>query len=44
MEMGIDREKAIEIINADLDFILGFENRKPLSEEKISKELFKNII
>lgn len=44
MEMGIDREKAIEIINADLDFILGFENRKLLSEEEISKELFKNII
>lgn len=44
MRMGIDREKAIEIIDRELDYAIGYKNRKPFSKEKIPKKLFNNII
>ena len=33
MELGFDRETALESIDASLDNEVGFENRKPLMEE-----------
>ena len=44
MELGFSRGKALEEIDASLDEELGFENRKPLMEENISEELYKNIL
>lgn len=44
MKLGFSREKALEGIDASLDAELGFENRKPLLEENISEELYKNIL
>lgn len=44
MELGFDREYALEGIDASLDNEVGFENRKPLMEEEISDELYENIL
>lgn len=42
--LGFDREKALEGIDASLDAELGFENRKPITEEEISEELANDIL
>lgn len=44
VELGFDREKALADIDASLDEIIGTENRKPLAEEEISKELASDIL
>lgn len=44
VELGFDKEKALESIDAALDQELGFENRKPIAEEQISDELYNDII
>ena len=41
VEMGFDREEALEQIDVVLDKEL--ENRQPLMEEEITKELYENI-
>ena len=44
VELGFDKEKALESIDASLDEELGFENRKPIAEEQISDDLYNDII
>ena len=44
MDMGFDREYALSGIDASLDEVLGFENRKPLMDETISDELYNDIL
>lgn len=44
MELGFNREEALEGIDASLDNEVGFENRKPLMEEEISEELYESIL
>lgn len=44
VNLGMDRDKAIESIDVCLDDYFGFENRKPWDEEEISKEMYDNII
>ena len=44
MELGFDREYAISGIDASLDDVLGFDNRKSLMEEMISEELYNDIL
>ena len=40
--LGYDRDEALEGIDASLDSLL--EERKPLSEEEISEELYNDIL
>lgn len=42
VEMGFDRENALEDIDASLDAVL--EERQDLCEEEISEELYNDII
>jgi len=44
MELGFDREYALSGIDASLDDVLGFDNRKSLMEEMISEELYNDIL
>lgn len=44
MNLGFDKEKAIERIDASLDAELGLENRKNLSEEELPEKLFQEIL
>lgn len=44
VNLGFDREKALAGIDASLDNELGFENRKPLTDEEISDELATAIL
>ena len=44
IELGFDREYAISGIDASLDDVLGFDNRKSLMEEMISEELYNDIL
>ena len=44
VELGLDREKAFADIDASLDKLIGVENRKPITEEKISEELASDIL
>ena len=44
MELGFDREYALSGIDASLDDVLGFDNRKSLMEETISEELYNDIL
>lgn len=44
MELGFNREEALEGIDTSLDNEVGFENRKPLMEEEISEELYESIL
>ena len=44
VELGFDKEKAIADIDASLDEIIGVENRKPITEEKISEEVASDIL
>lgn len=44
--LGFDREKALEDIDASLDYELGYENRKDigLNEEEIPDQLYDDIL
>lgn len=44
IELGFDREYALSGIDASLDDVLGFDNRKSLMEEMISEELYNDIL
>ena len=44
MELGFDREYALSGIDASLDDVLGFDNRKSIMEEMISEELYNDIL
>ena len=44
MELGFDKERALAGIDASLDEIIGFENRKDLADEEISEELANDIL
>lgn len=44
VELGFDREKALEDIDASLDEVIGVENRKPIIEEEVEEELANNIL
>lgn len=42
--MGFDRERALADIDASLDEVVGIENRKPLMDEEIPDQLYKDIL
>lgn len=42
--MGFAKEEALRQIDASLDEFFGFENRKELTEEEISEEIYENIL
>lgn len=42
--LGFDREEALAGIDASLDEMIGFENRKPIKEEEISDEVYNDIL
>ena len=42
--MGFSKEEALKQIDASLDELFGFENRKELTEEEISEEIYENIL
>lgn len=42
--MGFNREKALESIDARLDDVFGFENRKEIRDEELSDELYDDIL
>ena len=44
IELGFDREKALEDIDASLDEVIGVENRKAITEEEVEEELANNIL
>lgn len=44
VDMGIDRERAIEYIDASLDNERGAENRAPLDEEEITYQEYEDFI
>lgn len=44
VEMGFDRTKALESIDASLDNVFGFENRKEIRDEELSDELYNDIL
>ena len=44
MEIGFDKEYALDQIDAGLDDEFGFDNRKYLNEEELSDELYGNFI
>lgn len=42
--MGFNRTEALESIDASLDNVFGFENRKEIRDEELSDELYNNIL
>ena len=44
VNMGFEREQALADIDASLDEVIGFENRKTLTEEEITDELYNDIL
>ena len=42
--MGFTKEEALKQIDASLDELIGFKNRKDLTEEDISEEIYENIL
>lgn len=44
MGLGFEKEYALESIDAALDDEFGIENRKELSEEYLSNELYETIL
>lgn len=44
IEIGIDKERAIEYIDASLDNERGAENRLSLSEEEITEEEYQEFL
>ena len=43
VEIGYNRERALQDIDACLDHIMGHENRKDLESETISNEAYEDI-
>ena len=44
VNMGFEREQALADIDDSLDEVIGFENRKTLTEEEITDELYNDIL
>ena len=44
LTLGFNKDEALESIDASLDEELGFENRKPIEEEKLSDEIYETIL
>lgn len=44
IEIGIDKERAIEYIDASLDNERGAENRQPLDEEELTEKEYQEFI
>lgn len=44
IELGFDKDEALESIDASLDDEFGYENRKPIEKEQISDELYETIL
>lgn len=44
VEMGFNRAKALESIDASLDNAFGLENRKEIRDEELSDELYNDIL
>lgn len=44
VELGFDREEALTSIDASLDYLIGIDNRKPISEEEINEDLANDIL
>lgn len=44
IKLGFDKEEALKSIDAALDEVLGFENRKDLDKEELSEELYETIL
>lgn len=44
IELGFNKDAALESIDASLDEELGFENRKPIEEEVLSDEVYETIL
>ena len=44
IELGFEKEKALDSIDVCLDDEFGVENRKPIEEEVLSDELYKDIL
>lgn len=44
IKLGFDKEEALESIDAALDEVLGFENRKDLDKEELEEELYETIL
>ena len=42
--MGFNGAKALESIDASLDNVFGFENRKEIRDEELSDELYNDIL
>lgn len=42
--MGFNRAEALESIDASLDDVFGFENRKEIRDEELSDELYNDIL
>ena len=42
--MGFNRAKALESIDASLDNVFGFENRKEIRDEELSDKLYNDIL
>lgn len=42
--MGFNRAEALESIDASLDDVFGFENRKEIRDEELSDELYDDIL
>ena len=42
--MGFNREKALDSIDARLDDVFGFENRKEIRDEELSDELYNDSL
>lgn len=42
--MGFNRAEALESIDASLDDVFGYENRKEIRDEELSDELYNNIL
>lgn len=44
VDMGIDRERAIEYIDASLDNERGAENRQPLDKEELTEKEYQEFL
>lgn len=43
VEMGFDRERALQSIDAALDEEFGYENRNPIADEVLSDDLYETM-
>lgn len=44
IELGFNKDEALESIDMALDDEFGYENRKPIEKEQISDELYETIL